>query len=98
MLITKQLHEPNINGTYYIKSFTLISIYMILLHISGVTHPHTLKMKTTKEEGVGVCSLVHNILRVKGRVGVPGWGLGRVTSGSIIQANLYKPNNKLVSA
>jgi hypothetical protein len=27
-----------------------------------------------------------------------GWGLGRVTSGSIIQMDLHKQNNKLVSA
>jgi len=37
MLIATQLHEPNKNGTYYIKSPTLISIYMLLLHNSGDT-------------------------------------------------------------
>jgi hypothetical protein len=37
-------------------------------------------MKTVEEQGVGACSLVRNILGVEGRVGAPGWGLGRVTS------------------
>jgi hypothetical protein len=38
------------------------------------------------------------ILGVEGHAGAPGWGLGRVTSGSIIHMDLHKPNNKLVSA
>ncbi len=42
-------------------------------------------------------SLVHNTLRVEGRVGASGWGPGQVTSGSIIHTNIHKPNNKLVS-
>jgi len=29
------------------------------------------RVKTTKGEGVGVCSLVHNTSRVNGHVGVP---------------------------
>jgi hypothetical protein len=37
-------------------------------------------VKTLEEQGVGVRSLVHNILGVEGRAGVPGRGLGRVTS------------------
>jgi hypothetical protein len=49
-----------------------------------------------EEEWVRVCSLTHNILGVKGRVGAPGWGLRRVTSGSIIHTDLHKLN-KLVS-
>jgi hypothetical protein len=40
--------------------------------------------------------MVHNILGVKGHVGALGWGLGRVTSKSIIHTGLHKPN-KLVS-
>jgi hypothetical protein len=32
-----------------------------------------LKVKTTKEEGVGARSLTHNISRVKGHNGVSGW-------------------------
>jgi hypothetical protein len=28
---------------------------------------------TTEGEGVGVCSLAHNILGVEGHVGAPGW-------------------------
>jgi hypothetical protein len=31
------------------------------------------KVKTTEGKGVGARSLVHNILRVKGRAGVLGW-------------------------
>jgi hypothetical protein len=55
------------------------------------------KLKTTKK-GVGVCFFVCNTLGVEGCVGVLGWGLGRVISGSIIHIDLHKPNNKLVSA
>jgi hypothetical protein len=33
----------------------------------------SLKVKTTKGGGVGVRSLVHNTLGIKGRVGTPGW-------------------------
>ncbi len=53
-------------------------------------------MKTT-EERIEVRSLVHNTLRVKGRVGALGWGLSQMTSKSIIHTNLHKPNNKLVN-
>jgi len=56
------------------------------------------KVKTTEGEGVGVCSLVCNTLRVEGCVGGPGWGLGRLTSNSITYTNLHKPNHKLVNA
>jgi len=47
------------------------------------------------EEGIGVCSLIHSTSKVKWRVETPGWGLGRLTSGSIIHTNLH---NKLVCA
>jgi hypothetical protein len=40
----------------------------------------------------------HSTLGVEGRAGPLGWGLGWVTSRSIIQTNMRKPNNKLVSA
>jgi len=66
--------------------------------------PHSLKgsnvnwkVKTTKEEGVGVCSLAYDTLGVKGCVGAPGWGFGRMTNKLIIHTDLHKPNNKLVS-
>jgi len=36
----------------------------------------SLKVKIRKGQGVGARSLIHNISREKGRVGVPGWGLG----------------------
>jgi hypothetical protein len=56
------------------------------------------KMKTTKGEGVGARSLACSILEVEGRVGALGCGLGRLTSKSIIHADLHNPNKKLVSA
>jgi hypothetical protein len=55
------------------------------------------KVKTL-EEGVGARFLTCSISRVEGRVGALGWGLGQVTSGSIIHKDLHKPNNKLVNA
>ncbi len=42
--------------------------------------------------------MIQNTLRVEGRAGAPVWGLGRMTSGSIIHTYLHKLNNKLVSA
>jgi hypothetical protein len=56
----------------------------------------SLEVKIRKEEGIGVCSLVNSTLGVEGCVGALGWGLGRMTSRSIIHKNLHKPNNKLV--
>jgi hypothetical protein len=56
------------------------------------------KVKTTKGQGVGVRSLARSALGIEGRVGHLGWGLGRMTSESIIHTNLHKPNNELVSA
>jgi len=50
------------------------------------------------EEGVEVCCLVCNTLRVEGHVGAPGLGLRRLTNNVIIHTDLHKPNNKLVSA
>ncbi len=58
----------------------------------------SLKKKTTEREGVGACSLTHSTLGLEGCVGAPGWGLGRLTSKSLIHTNLHKPNNRLVSA
>jgi hypothetical protein len=63
--------------------------------IDSTTSP---KVKIMKGEGVGVHSLTCNISGVEGHVEAPGWGLKWATSGSIIHTNLYKPNNKLVSA
>jgi hypothetical protein len=56
------------------------------------------EVETYEKGEVGVCSLVCNILGIERRVGTLGWGLGQVTSKSIIHNNLPKPNNKLVSA
>jgi hypothetical protein len=55
-----------------------------------VMHPQTprkTQMLKTIEKGVGACSLVYNI-----------YGLGQVTSESIIHMEMHKPNNKLVNA
>jgi len=55
-------------------------------------------VKTLEGEGVEVHFLAHNTLWVEGRVGVPGWGLGRLTSKLIIHTDMHKLNNKLVNA
>jgi hypothetical protein len=63
--------------------------------IDSTTSP---KVKTTKGQGVGACSLAHSISEVNEHVGALGCGLRQVTSGSIIHIDLHKLNNKLVSA
>ncbi len=55
-----------------------------------------LKVEITKE-GIKIRSLTCNISKVERCVGALGWGIGRVTSGSIIFMNLHKSNNKLVN-
>ncbi len=70
-----------------------LHIHMVL----GInTPPHSLKdsnaspkVKTTK--GVRVHSLACNTSELKGHVRVLGWGLGQMTSTSIIHTNLHKP-------
>jgi hypothetical protein len=57
----------------------------------------SLKVKTTKGEGIGVHSLARSILGVEGHVGALGWKLERAISRSIIHTNLHRPNNKLVN-
>jgi len=57
----------------------------------------SLNMKTTEEKGVGVHFLACITLGVERHVGVPGWGLGQMTSEIIIHTNMHKPNNKLVN-
>jgi hypothetical protein len=65
--------------------------------------PHSLENSNVNskvkimEKRVGVCSLAHNTSRVKGCARALRWGLGWMTSKSIIHTNLWKPN-KLVSA
>jgi hypothetical protein len=51
-----------------------------------------------EEYGKGVRSLAHNTLGVERSVGALEWGLGQVTSGSIIHMDLHKLNNKLVNS
>jgi hypothetical protein len=55
------------------------------------------EMKTSKE-GIGVCYLAHNTSWVKEAFEALGWGLRRMTNGSIIHMDLHKTNNKLVNA
>jgi len=85
-------------------NFNPKSIYGSLIS-SSLTPPNSLidsnaspKVKTLKEKKVEVCSFVRNTSGVEGFVGALGWGLGRVTSRSIIHINIHKPNNMLVSA
>jgi hypothetical protein len=56
------------------------------------------KVKITEGEGIGARFLACSISGVEGRVGAPGWELGRLTRNSITHMDLHKPNNKLVSA
>jgi hypothetical protein len=61
--------------------------------MDSTTRPN---VKIMKGKVIGVPSLVHYILRVEGHTKALGWGLGRLTSKSIIHTDLQKPN-KLVS-
>jgi hypothetical protein len=45
-----------------------------------------------EEKGVGIYFLILSNSKVQGRVKALGWGLGRMTSGSIIHTNLHKPS------
>ncbi len=54
-------------------------------------------METMEEEGIKVRSLTRNTLGVEVCARAPKWGVGIVTSGSIIHMDLHKPNNKLVN-
>lgn len=56
------------------------------------------KVIAVEREKVRTRSLACNTWGVEGCVGAPKWGLGRLTSKSIIHINLHKPNNKLVNA
>jgi len=49
-----------------------------------------------EEERIGVRYLARNILGVEGHARDPRWGLGQMTSGSIIHTDLHKTNNKLI--
>jgi hypothetical protein len=84
---------------YIILIYYTFPSYIILIG----TPPHSLKnsnanlkVKTMEEERIGVRSLARNILGVEGHVGDPRWGLGQMTSGSIIHMDLHKTNKKLI--
>jgi hypothetical protein len=51
-----------------------------------------------EKEGGGVRSLTRSTSGVEGHVGVLGWGLRQLISGSIIHTDVHKPKNKMVSA
>jgi len=51
-----------------------------------------------EKEIIGVCYLAWSTSGVEGRARALGWGLGKVTSKSIIHVNMHNPNNKLGSA
>ncbi len=55
-------------------------------------------MKTAEGKGVRARSLARSTSGVEGRVGALEWGLGKLTSNSIIHTDLHKPNNMLVNA
>jgi len=65
------------------------------LHLNFFKNPHSLKDSNVNlkvkvvEEGVGVRSLICSASRVEWHARIPGWGLGRVTSESIIHTNLH---------
>ncbi len=77
--------------------FITIKVYDALPHSLKDSNV-SLKVKRTEKERIEICSLIRNTSRVEGHVGAPRCGLGRMTSESIIHANLHKPNNKFVSA
>ncbi len=52
-------------------------------------------VKIMKGEGVEAHSLAHNTLGVEGHVGVPGWGLRRLTSNSITHTTLHRPKQQV---
>jgi hypothetical protein len=54
------------------------------------------KVKTTKE-GISARSLIRSTLGVKGCAKASGWRPWQMKSGSIIHANMHKPNNKLIN-
>jgi hypothetical protein len=53
-----------------------------------------LKVEAMEEKKVRVCSLICNISK---HAWALWWGLGQVTSRSIIHMDIHKSNNKLVS-
>jgi len=53
-----------------------------------------LKVKIVEGKGDEAHSMARNTLGVKGNARASRWGLGRLTSNSIIHTDLHKPNNK----
>jgi hypothetical protein len=77
----------------------IVLLVSIMMHpqVPWWTHCNS-KVKIIEGKVVGVCSLSHITLGVKGHVATLGWGLGKLISNSITHTDLHKPNNKLVSA
>jgi hypothetical protein len=64
--------------------------------MDSTTSPKVTTMKG-KGKGVGAHFFVCSISKIKGHAQALGWGLRRLRSKSIIDIDLHKPNNKLVS-
>jgi len=98
------LNIDAISLSFGLSRIPSLSDDFFLVHNHYDTPPHSLKDSNanpkvkTVEKGVGICSLARNILGVEVRAQTPRWGLGRMTSESIIHMDLHSPNNKLVSA
>jgi len=92
---SKTITKDNINGQGII---CLLKAMLTTPLDSLMDLTASLKVKKTEGKGVGACSLACSILGVEGCAGTPRWGLGQVTSKSIIHMDLHKPNNKLVNA
>jgi hypothetical protein len=97
---TNEMHHA-----YVINIMFILPQRIEVCNIMGIYTWHTPKFfdrhnceskgKTIKE-GVGVRFLARSILKVEGHVVILGWGLGWMTSASIIHTDLHKPN-KLIS-
>ncbi len=105
MKILFQITTNNVTTLAYLhKDIQIYNIHNLKPNIIYDAPPHSwkksnvsLKVKTTKDEGIGVHSPGCNTSRVKECARTSGWILARGTSGSIIHTDLHKLN-KLVSA
>ncbi len=67
--------------------------------MNEINAPPTASPKVKRVKGrVKARSLARNISGVEGEARALGWGLGRLTSRSIVHTCLHKPINKLISA
>jgi hypothetical protein len=98
------LNIDAISLSFGLSKIPSLSDDFFLVHNHYDAPPHSLKDSNaspkvkTVDKRIGIRSVARNILGVEGRAETPRWGLGRVTSESIIHTDLHSPNNKLVSA